>query len=513
MFCAQEKKRRAWGLDKQSQARRPEEKQAGEWRGLVKKWAQTSPGDKKRSRDKQAKKTHSHRDYNNERAISNRHTIQWCLEKSLRQQRAQAHENNLRKEIEMADTCQRTDSVPPAILKACKLPVVPAKKMGTLSSRAMPPASHRTCARAHVESAQRAWTESGPLGTLARSRLADIIARVSSWPDTVEPLCEAPLPGNARPDSVRYPYTVALTAASTDADAKASFDVASLHDVTTEPATRGRIYEDACKALWHYVRVVLPELEVHPRCPDADVYDLPDRLHLMVYRLAPSSSASPSSPCDTNARGNDTDRGIFLAYGFATAWEAGALQRAAAFLAARRKRRAMQSPRPLARTGWLSARGIKPEAIRGGGGGNGIVPHPRLVRDRSTHRQHFVPHRFDDDDDNDADDDGDGDDDDDGGFYVDVHGRLSTRKRASKDDSHVARERDPYSIRNPPALWWHQRSSNRLDPMDVEDQDRPSLFAERRLCDTRSGDVSETDIDPTESDDDGSKHQDAIDAL
>nr|UMO79795.1 hypothetical protein [Pandoravirus aubagnensis] len=419
----------------------------------------------------------------------------------------------------MTDTRQRTASVPPAVPKACKLPVVPTKRMGTLPSRAMPPASHRACARAHVESAQRAWTESGPLGTLARARLADIVARVSSWPDTIEPLCEAPLAGNARPDIVRYPYTVALTATSTDADAKASFDVASLHDVTTGPATRGRIYESACEALWHYVRVVLPELEVHPRCPGADVYDVPDRLRLMVYRLAPSSSASSSSPCDTNARDNDTDGRIFLAYGFATAWEAGALQRAAAFLAARRRRRAMQSPRPLARTGWLSARGIKPEAIRGGGG-NGIMPHPRLVRDRSVHYQRFTPHRFDDDDDDDGDDRygdderyGDDINEDDGGFYVDVHGRLSTRKRASKDDSHVARERDPYNIRNPPALWWHQRSSN-PDPMDMEDRDRPSLCAERRLCDMRSGEVSETDIDPADSDDDDDRrHQDAIDTL
>ncbi|AVK76140.1 hypothetical protein pneo_cds_533 [Pandoravirus neocaledonia] len=392
----------------------------------------------------------------------------------------------------------------------------PRKKMGTLSSRSMPPASHRTCARTHVESAQRAWTESGPLATLARARLADIVARVSSWPDTIEPLCEAPLPGNARPDVVRYPYTVPLTKASADADALASFgvDVVRAGGAAAEPATRGRMYEDACAALWHYVRVVLPELEVHPRCPGADIYDAPDRLRLMVYRDASPSASSSAPDHDSKARdaaSGNGGGGISLAYGFATAWEAGALQRAAAFLAARRKRRAMQSPRLLARTGWLSTRNIKPDAIRGAGYGDAATmsPHPRLVRDRSTHRHHFVPHRFDDDGDDDGDDNAN---DADGGFYVDVHGRLSTKKHTSKDDSCVARERDPYNIRNPPALWWRQRSRD-PDPMDVEDRDRPSLSAERYLRDTRSDEVGETDIDSTDSDDDASNHKDAIDAL
>nr|UDO48152.1 hypothetical protein [Pandoravirus massiliensis] len=421
----------------------------------------------------------------------------------------------------MANTQQATGPTPPAASAAGarSLPASSVKRppLGTLSSRSMPPAAHRACTRAHVESAQRAWTESGPLGTLARARLADIVARVSTWPDTVTPLCEAPLPGNARPDVARYPYTVALTGVSRKADAETSFGagVTPTHNGASEPATRGRIYEAACEALWHYVRVVLPELEVYPRCPGADVYDVPDRLRLAAYRRVPSSVA----PCDTDDKDTGDDGGIYLAYGFATAWEAGALERAAAFLAARRKRRAAQSPRPLARTGWLSTRSVKPEAIRAAGGGgarNGITPHPRLMRDRSIPSQRLVPHHFDDDDDGDDDDDDNnrGEDDGnagDGGFYVDVHGRLSTRKRTSKDDSHVARERDPYSIRNPPALWWHQRPS-RADPMEIEDRDRERTGTLRLRRVTWSREDSETDIDPTDGDDD-TGCLDAIDGL
>ncbi|AJF98519.1 hypothetical protein TW95_gp1785 [Pandoravirus inopinatum] len=267
--------------------------------------------------------------------------------------------------------------------------------MDTMSNRPMPAATHRGCARAHTDAARQAWPGTGQMDVIARLRLADIVARVASWPDTLPPLCEAPLAHRARPDPVRYPYAVALTGAAladpdvettspdntddegdgdpnstcedqADARAKAPSSAVTYrddhrgsahksdsgnsndggdgdgkknkekkgdhHDDNDDGIVLGWRHEKVCEALWCYVRVVLPELEMHPRSPGGVDYDQPDRVRLMAFVDPASAEAGAAGP-------------IMLAYGFATAWEAGARERTAAFLAARQRRRAHLSPR------------------------------------------------------------------------------------------------------------------------------------------------------------------------
>lgn len=366
----------------------------------------------------------------------------------------------------------------------------------------MPAATHRGCARAHTEAARCAWPGTGRLDLTARLRLAGIVARVASWPDTLPPLCEAPLARRARPDPVRYPYTIALTgAALADADTEATTldtaggdhhgdhngdhhnhcddhhgearasrtalcATADGQDHGTSRGDRqghaggddavrdlddgmvlGWRHERVCEALWYYVRVVLPELEMHPRAPGSADYDQPDRVRLMAFVDPASADAGADGP-------------IMLAYGFATAWEAGARERTAAFLAARQKRRAHLSPRPLARTGWLSARGLKAAAG---------IPHPRLTRDPSlARRTHRAVHRFDSDEDDDNDDDG---------FYVAAGKALRAPDKTVRfrDDSDLMRPRDrlrdPYDTYDTPAVLWHRRNPPPMGAMQIEELD------------------------------------------
>lgn len=375
--------------------------------------------------------------------------------------------------------------------------------MNTRSNQPMPAATHRGCARAHTEAARCAWPGTGRLDLTARLRLAGIVARVASWPDALPPLCEAPLARRARrarPDPARYPYTIALTGATlADADAEtATLDSAAGGDhhkhqgnghgdardsrsalykptrpesltaddqevscgnrqghASDDDAARdiddgmvlGWRHERVCEALWYYVRVVLPELEMHPRAPGSADYDPPDRVRLMAFVDPASADAGADGP-------------IMLAYGFATAWEAGARERTAAFLAARQKRRAHLSPRPLARTGWLSARGLKAAAG---------IPHPRLTRDPSlARRTHRAVHRFDSDEDDDNDDDG---------FYVTAGKALRASDKAVRfrDDSDLLRPRDrlrdPYDTYDTPAVLWHRRNPPPAGAMQIEELD------------------------------------------
>ncbi|AGO83513.1 hypothetical protein psal_cds_88 [Pandoravirus salinus] len=358
-----------------------------------------------------------------------------------------------------------------------------------MTNRAMPAATHRGCARAHLDAARHAWPGTGQMDVTARLRLADILARVASWPEALPPLCEAPLAHRARPDPARYPYAIALTGAvlvdpdiegpvpvdgtdvgtARDGQARARGDggssaithrgdpdddggsVASDKGKTKDSTVDvddgivvGWRHEKVCEALWHYLRIILPELEMHPRSPGGIDYDPPDRLRLMAF-VDPASA-------ETGAAGP-----IMLAYGFATAWEAGARERTAAFLAARQKRRANLSPRPLARTGWLSTRGLKAAAG---------IPHSSLARDRAgTGRTRHAVHRFDSDDD----DGGDADIDNDYGHdgYRLYGAGVGTMRAPAKtvrfrDDTDLARPVDrlcdPYDTYNTPAVLWHRRN-------------------------------------------------------
>ncbi|QBZ80679.1 hypothetical protein pclt_cds_81 [Pandoravirus celtis] len=379
--------------------------------------------------------------------------------------------------------------------------------MHTMSNRPMPAATHRGCARAHTDAARQAWPGTGQMDVVARLRLADIVARVASWPDTLPPLCDAPLAHRARPDPVRYPYVVALTGAALvepdvettsldNTEDEGDDDPNSVCDGQAE--TRGQTrfsavahpddrhksadksdsddkdededndsknkeekddddgmvlgwrHERVCEALWYYVRVILPELEMHPRSPGGADYDQPDRVRLMAFIDPASAEAGAAGP-------------IMLAYGFATAWEAGARERTAAFLAARQRRRAHLSPRPLARTGWLSARGLKAAAG---------IPHPRLARDPSlARRPRHAVHRFDDDE-------GDDGDDEDTGFYAAAGKALRASHKAVRfhDDTDLARPfdrlRDPYDTYNTPAVLWHRHNPpSPVDGMQVEELD------------------------------------------
>jgi hypothetical protein len=260
-------------------------------------------------------------------------------------------------------------------------------------------------------------------------------------------------------------------------------------------------YEKTCRALWHYVRIILPELEVQPRSPRASVYDEPDRVRLVAF-VDPRAEARPGF-----------DSPLSLAYGFGTEWEAGARERAASFLAARHKRRAAAVPRPLARTGWISTRGLK-AFDRGAVFARGA--HPHSSRDplfaRGAHQGRADIYR-------------------DMGYLDrnggDLYGRDNDtygfcgnndrfRKPAemwhlpqirSKDDTDLARRdpfSDPYADYETPSALWHRRnpplSEYRMDIDELDDSDDIEADDDfEAIVDGRQGDGSKARAPQTRS--------------
>ena len=122
----------------------------------------------------------------------------------------------------------------------------------------------------------------------ARARVVHIMRAMEEWDALF--LWESSTDPATRPPASQYPLTLVLARGD---------------DGGQVPGAMG---EDAIAALRHYVRRILPELELMPRYPGGEPVESPDRVLLTAYVERSASHAGTVT--------------VMLAYGPGTAWDA-----------------------------------------------------------------------------------------------------------------------------------------------------------------------------------------------